>query len=109
LVVANGECSLPNRPNLPRQELFDSPIIHSKIFAESDILALTKIQQIAVLAAGESAADMVYNAVNAGIIVSWIIKKNGTGSGFFGSLSQKTTWKNPVEAAHTRVMSSLMP
>ncbi|KAH6716659.1 flavin-binding monooxygenase-like protein-like protein [Leptodontidium sp. MPI-SDFR-AT-0119] len=109
LMVANGECSFPNIPKLPGQESFDGPIIHSESFAESDILASKTVKHITVLAAGKSAADMVYNAVKAGKTVTWIIKKNGTGPGFFASLDEKTPWKNPVEAAHTRVMSSLMP
>ncbi|KAG4431533.1 hypothetical protein IFR05_012990 [Cadophora sp. M221] len=109
LMVANGECSLPNMPRLPGQESFGGPVIHSESFAESDILASKTVQHITVLAAGKSAADMVYNAVKAGKTVTWVIKKHGTGPGFFASIDEKTPWKNPVEAAHTRVMSSLMP
>ncbi|PVH73241.1 flavin-binding monooxygenase-like protein-like protein, partial [Cadophora sp. DSE1049] len=109
LMVANGEDSYPNMPELPGQEHFEGTIVHSEAFAESTVISSNDIRNIAVIGAGKSAADMVYNAVKAGKTVTWIIKKNGTGPGFFAPLNEKTPWKNLVEAAHTRVMSSLMP
>lgn len=109
LMVANGQCSLPNMPDLPGREKFDGKIVHSEAFGETKILANKDIDHISVIGGGKSAADMVYEAVKAGKTVSWIIRTSGTGPAFFAPLDEKTPWDNVVEASHTRIMSWLMP
>lgn len=109
LMLANGENSLPNIPNLPGKDVFDGVILHSFDFGKSNIIQDNSIEHIAVLGAGKSSADMIYEAVKAGKSVSWIIRKTGPGAGFFAPIDMSTPYKNPGEAAQTRVMSSLQP
>jgi dimethylaniline monooxygenase (N-oxide forming) len=109
LMIANGENSLPNMPDLPGKETFEGSIIHSENFGESNIISSEAVNDVAVIGAGKSAADMVYEAVKAGKTVSWIIRKTGTGPGFFAPIDMKTPYRNGLEAAQTRVMSSLQP
>ncbi|KAJ8064948.1 hypothetical protein OCU04_007252 [Sclerotinia nivalis] len=109
LMVANGENSLPNMPDLPGKESFEGIILHSEEFGQSDIISSESVKYIAVIGAGKSSADMIYEAVKAGKTVSWIIRKTGTGAGFFAPIDLKTPYKNGVEAAQTRVMSTLQP
>ncbi|KUJ08232.1 flavin-binding monooxygenase-like protein-like protein [Mollisia scopiformis] len=109
LMLANGENSLPNIPSFAGREGFQGKIIHSQDFGSSNILSAPEVQHVAVLGAGKSAADMVYEAVQQGKTVSWIISKNGTGPGFFAPIDTKSPYRNVVEAAQTRVMSTLQP
>jgi dimethylaniline monooxygenase (N-oxide forming) len=109
LMIANGENSLPNIPDLPGKETFRGVIMHSEDFGESNIISSTTIQHIAVIGAGKSSADMIYESLKAGKTVSWIIRKNGAGPGFFAPLDMKTPYNNGVEAAQTRIMSTLQP
>jgi dimethylaniline monooxygenase (N-oxide forming) len=109
LMVANGENSLPSLPDLPGTGSFGGLVLHSEKFGESTIIPDDKIQHIAVIGAGKSAADIVYEAVKAGKTVSWIIRRTGTGPGFFAPLDLKSPYRNAVEAAMTRIMSSLQP
>ncbi|CZR63620.1 related to dimethylaniline monooxygenase [Phialocephala subalpina] len=109
LMMANGENSLPNIPDFPGKGEFGGTVIHSQYFGESNIISRKDIQHIAVLGAGKSSADMVYEAVKTGKTVSWIISKNGTGPGFFAPIDMKSPYTNAVEAAQTRIMTSLQP
>jgi cation diffusion facilitator CzcD-associated flavoprotein CzcO len=109
LMIANGENSLPNMPDLPGKETFEGTIIHSENFGQSSIISSETAKHVAVIGAGKSSADMVYEAVKAGKTVSWIIRKSGTGPGFFAPIDLKTPYKNSLEAAQTRIMSSLQP
>ncbi|KUJ10852.1 flavin-binding monooxygenase-like protein-like protein [Mollisia scopiformis] len=109
LMIANGENSLQNMPNLPGKENFGGIIIHSEAFGESNIIFDDTVKDVAVIGAGKSSADMVYEAVKAGKNVSWIIRTTGTGAGFFALIDLNTPYKNGVEAAQTRIMSSLQP
>ena len=109
LMIANGENSLPNMPDLQGKKSFEGTIVHSENFGESNIISSETAKHVAVIGAGKSAADMVYEAVKAGKTVSWIIRKTGTGPGFFAPIDMKTPYRNGLEAAQTRVMSSLQP
>ena len=109
LMIANGESSLPNMPDLPGEDKFGGVVLHSEEFGESAVITDPKIQHIAVIGAGKSSADMIYEALRAGKTVSWIIRSNSTGAGFFAPIDLKTPYKNGVEAAQTRIMSSLQP
>ncbi|KAI1347163.1 flavin-binding monooxygenase-like protein-like protein [Xylaria sp. FL0043] len=112
LMMANGQSSLPNMPNFPDQEHFNGKIIHSIDFGQSDVIQDNQIQHVAVIGAGKSAADMVYEAVKAGKTVSWIIRKTGNGSlgaAAFAPIDLPTPYKNGVEASQARIMASLQP
>ncbi|KAE8446489.1 hypothetical protein EG329_011952 [Mollisiaceae sp. DMI_Dod_QoI] len=109
LMLANGENSLPNVPDLPGKETFDGVVIHSQDFGESKIISREGIQHVTVLGAGKSGADIIYEAVKAGKTVTWIVSENGTGPGFFAPVDIKTPYRNVVEANQTRVMSTLQP
>jgi dimethylaniline monooxygenase (N-oxide forming) len=112
LMLANGQSSLPNVPEFPGREHFRGKIIHSVDFGQSDVINNASVQHIAVIGAGKSAADMVYEAVKAGKTVSWIIRKTGNGSlgpAAFAPLDLATPYKNGVEASQARIMASLQP
>jgi dimethylaniline monooxygenase (N-oxide forming) len=109
LMIANGEHSLSNMPDLPGRERFRGVIIHSEDFGQSNIISTKAVKHIAVIGAGKSSADMIYEALQDGKTVSWIIRKTGTGPGFFAPIDLKTPYKNGVEAAQTRIMSTLQP
>ncbi|KAI1335895.1 putative dimethylaniline monooxygenase [Xylariaceae sp. FL0016] len=112
LMMANGQSSLPNLPNFPGKEQFSGKIIHSIDFGQSDVIRDETVQHIAVIGAGKSAADMVYEAVKANKIVSWIIRKTGNGSlgpAAFAPIDLPTPYRNGVEASQARIMASLQP
>jgi hypothetical protein len=112
LMMANGQTSIPRLPDLPGQELFQGIIVHSVDFGQSDVIKNDKVQHVAVLGGGKSAADMVYESVKAGKTVSWIIRKTGddsAGPGFFAPPDVPTPYRNPGFAAQTRAMASLQP
>lgn len=112
LVMANGQSSVPNVPDFLGKEHFHGKIIDSIDFGQSDIIQDKSIQHIAVIGAGKSAADMVYESVKAGKTVSWIIRKTGNGSlgaAAFAPIDLPTPYKNGVEASLARIMASLQP
>ncbi|KAI1399400.1 putative dimethylaniline monooxygenase [Hypoxylon fuscum] len=112
LMMANGQSSVPNVPNFPGKEYFQGKIIHSIDFGQSDIVQDKSIQHVAVIGAGKSAADMVYETVKAGKTISWIIRKTGNGSlgaAALAPIDLPTPYKNGVEASQARIMASLQP
>ncbi|KAF2866565.1 flavin-binding monooxygenase-like protein-like protein [Massariosphaeria phaeospora] len=112
LMMANGQSSLPNVPNFPGKDQFHGKIIHSIDFGQSDVIVDKSVQHVAVVGAGKSAADMVYEAVKAGKTVSWIIRKTGNGSlgaAALAPIDLPTPYKNGVEASQARIMASLQP
>ncbi|KAF3071070.1 putative dimethylaniline protein [Daldinia childiae] len=95
--MANGQSSVPNMPNFPGKEHFRGKVIHSVDFGQSDVVQDKSIQHIAVIGAGKSAADMVYEVVKAGKTVSWIIHETGNGSlgaAAFAPIDLPTPYKN---------------
>jgi hypothetical protein len=109
LMIANGQNSRPNMPDFRGKDAFGGVILHSQDFGESDIISSDEINNIAVIGAGKSSADMIYEAVKAGKTVTWIIRTTGKGAGFFVPLDAKTPYKNVGEAAQTRIMATLQP
>lgn len=112
LMMANGQSSLPNVPSFSRQEDFHGKIIHSIDFGQSGVIQGQSIHHVAVIGAGKSAADMVYEAVKAGKTVSWIIRNTGNGSlgaAAFAPIDLPTPYRNGVEASQARIMASLQP
>jgi cation diffusion facilitator CzcD-associated flavoprotein CzcO len=109
LMIANGGNAGQNFPDLPDKDTFEGIILHSEEFGESNVISSKDLQHVAVIGAGKSSADMIYESVKAGKTVSWIISNNGTGPGFFAPLDIKTPYKNAAEAAQTRLMSSFQP
>ncbi|KAL8991774.1 MAG: hypothetical protein Q9169_007663 [Polycauliona sp. 2 TL-2023] len=107
LVVAAGLTSAPHIPATLRQQaqVFNSPIHHHKDFGELSrtLLRTSDCKNVAVLGAGKSATDMVYESVKRGKNVSWIIRKNGEGPAlFFPAPSGSTRYQNSTEAGATR-------
>lgn len=109
LMIANGQDSKPNMPDIPGKDTFGGVVLHSIDFGESDIIASKTLKNIVVIGGGKSSADMIYELVKAGKTVSWIIRTTGKGAGFFAPLDRKTPYKNVGEAAQTRLMASLQP
>lgn len=112
LMMANGQSSVPNVPSFPGQEHFRGKIVHTSDFGQSDVVQDQSIQHVAVIGAGKSAADMVYEAVKANKTVSWIIRKTGNGSlgaAAFAPIDLPTPYRNGVEASQARIMASLQP
>ncbi|KAI1079626.1 putative dimethylaniline monooxygenase [Whalleya microplaca] len=112
LMMANGQSLYPNVPNFPGKEHFHGKIIHSIDFGQSDVIRDKSIQHVAVIGAGKSAADMVYEAVKADKTVSWIVRKTGNGSlgaAALAPIDLPTPYRNGVEASQTRIMASLQP
>ena len=70
LIIANGQSSFPNVPYFPGKQNFAGKIIHSIDFGQSDVIGDKSIQHVAVIGASKLAADMVYEAVQAGKTVS---------------------------------------
>jgi hypothetical protein len=99
-------------PNIPRKDAFQGRILQSAQFTQTNVLSDPAVQHVIVIGAGNSAADMVYEAVKAGKTVSWIIRESGDNSrglGFFAPADAKTPYENAGLAAQTRVMASLQP
>jgi cation diffusion facilitator CzcD-associated flavoprotein CzcO len=98
-------------PTFHGQDTFKGAIIHSIDFGQSNVLKDEAIQHVAVLGAGKSAADMVYEAVKAGKTVSWIIRRSdeGLGPAAFAPIDLPTPYKNGIEASQARIMASLQP
>lgn len=112
LMMANGQSSVPSLPDFPGKEHFHGKIIHSIDFGQSDVVQNKSVQHVAVIGAGKSAADMVYEAVKAGKTVSWIIRNTGNGSlgaAALAPIDLPTPYKNGVEASQARIMASLQP
>ena len=112
LLVANGQASSPNMPDLPGKEDFQGTLLHSVDFGESDVISNEKIRHVTVVGAGKSSADMVYEAAKAGKQVSWVIRPTGpdsTGPAYFVPADISTPYENIGLSAQTRVMASLQP
>lgn len=112
LIVASGLDTHPSMPHFQGQETFRGPIIHSIDFGVlgEPRLADPKIQNITVLGAGKSSADMIYEAVTKyKKNVTWIIRKSGTGAAFFADGKGRAGYKNAFELASSRVVSYLGP
>ena len=112
LMIANGQASTPNMPTFPGQERFRGGIVHSIDFASSSVIEDQAVQHVAIVGAGKSAADMVYESLKAGKTVHWIIRKSGTGglgAAAFAPIDLPTPYRNGVEASQGRIMASLQP
>ena len=113
VMVATGVTSEPNMPSLPGKEHFEGLITHSEGFGESAILVSNDIQNVVVVGGGKSAADMVYSCAKAGKVVSWVIRKSGTGPAAFIDVKGRHTgplaYKNAAEIGCTRMMTALGP
>ncbi|KAL8888712.1 MAG: hypothetical protein Q9215_003896 [Flavoplaca cf. flavocitrina] len=109
LIVASGLTSVPNMPFLPGQESFANPILHQIDFGQSTVLPRPDIERITVLGAAKSAADLVYDCVQAGKKVTWIVRKTGTGPGFFVSPDPRVSPGTIYALSTIRFMTTLSP
>jgi len=111
LMVASGLNTAPNMPRFLGAEDFKGPIIHSIDFGaqEHTILHSSTIQNITIIGGGKSAADMLYEALQAGKTVSWIIRTTGAGAPFFAPGKGQVGYKNAFELGSTRIVASINP
>ena len=109
LMIATGMTSEPNMPILPEQEGYEGLILHQRDFGRSSVLSTPFINQVAIIGAGKSAADMVYAAAKAGKAVSWIIRKSGSGPAAFIDVKGHGAYKNAAEIGHMRLMTVMAP
>ena len=116
LVVASGSTSIPNMPSIPDQQRFAGPIVHQKQYGAFSRSATydTKCKHVAVLGAGKSSADMVYDSIKRGKRVNWIIRPTGEGPALFFPAAGRGRYKNSIEYSSTRLnalssLSSFMP
>ncbi len=112
VVVATGLTSLPNMPtSLLRQEDFKGPFRHHKDFGEisKSLLNTPDCKNVAVLGAGKSATDMVYESVKKGKNVSWIIRKKGEGPALFFTAPGGGRYENSTEQSATRLNATFSP
>ncbi|KAK0635860.1 cofactor FMO1 FAD enzyme [Bombardia bombarda] len=78
LIYASGATSHPVIPQWPRDETFNTPIIHSSEVG-THLEALKKVKRVTVVGAAKSAYDTVFLLLERGIQVDWIIRADGTG------------------------------
>ncbi|KAL8902190.1 MAG: hypothetical protein Q9207_004843 [Kuettlingeria erythrocarpa] len=109
LIVASGLTSVPNMPNLPGQERFGNPIIHQKDFGRSDVLSTSALKRITVLGAAKSAADLVYDCVEAGKAVTWLIRRASTGPGVFVPSPSRKSASAAYSIGTLRIVATLTP
>lgn len=116
LAVASGLTSIPNMPSIPDQEKFSGSIIHQKQYGAFSRSAIfdAKCNSVAVLGAGKSSADMVYDCLKRGKRVNWIIRPTGEGPALFFPAAGRGRYKNSIEYGSTRLnalssLSSFMP
>jgi len=108
LIVATGLTSIPNLPTIKGQDAFLAPMVHSIDFGRSwSTLLDPSIKKVAVLGAGKSSADMVYQFAKAGKEVSWIIRKTGKGASAFVPAKGPGPYRNVTEITRTRFFSHL--
>ncbi|KAI4225266.1 MAG: hypothetical protein L6R36_004054 [Xanthoria steineri] len=109
VIVASGISSTPNIPKFLGEEKFGAPLIHHYEFGQSAVLPSTEIRNVTVVGGSKSAADMVLSSVKAGKNVSWIIRRSGTGPGWFVANKGKGPYKSAVEIGTTRFFSNFTP
>lgn len=108
VMVASGQTSVPNMPNLRGEDAFKGPIYHSLDFGRSwKSLSAPEFKKIVVLGGGKSAADMVYQFAKAGKEVSWVIRKTGKGPVAFIAGQGPGPYRNLGEVARTLFFTKL--
>lgn len=111
LIVATGTTSDAKMPALSGSSDFEGTILHQKDYGRFTAQQPSQRQNIVVLGAGKSAADIVYNQVKAGNEVHWIIRKSGEGPGAFTNPADNSNglFLNDPELAATRLFATLSP
>lgn len=108
IIVASGQTSVPNMPNLKGEDSFQGPIYHSLDFGRSwKSLSAPELKKVVILGGSKSAADMAYQFAKAGKEVSWIIRKAGKGPALFIAPQALGPYKNVSEMARTRLFAQL--
>ena len=105
LIVASGATSVPNIPTIKGSDSFKGKIIHSVEWADASFLQDEAQKRVAILGGGKSAADIVYECVKAGKVVSWVIRKSGKGPGAFFDGKPVGWFQNPSELGVSRLGS----
>ncbi|OCK80243.1 flavin-binding monooxygenase-like protein-like protein [Lepidopterella palustris CBS 459.81] len=108
VIDASGHTSIPNIPQLPGAETFKGRTLHHKQFGRSGIIHHCNLSYLVVIGSAKSAADVVYSGITAGMIVTWIIQKSGSGPGAYTPATAPIKlYRNSNESFHTRFMGSL--
>jgi dimethylaniline monooxygenase (N-oxide forming) len=111
VIVATGTTSDAKMPVFPGSDSFCGRIIHQRDYGRFATKNQPTPQKVAILGAGKSAADVVYNQAKAGHEVHWIIRKSGQGPGIFTNPADnaKGPFLNDPELAATRLFGTLSP
>ena len=112
VVIAAGLTSLPNMPTfLLHQETFKGTICHHKHFGEvsKSLFTSSGCNDVVVLGGGKSAIDMVYESVQKGKNVSWIIREHGKGPALFFPAPGGGRYENSTEKGTTRLSAAFSP
>jgi len=111
LIVATGTTSDAKMPVLPGSDNFRGNVIHQRDYGQFAVRDQPIPRKVAVLGAGKSAADIVYNQVKVGNEVHWIIRKSGQGPGVFTNPADNARgpFLNDPELAATRLFGTLSP
>ena len=109
LMVATGLSSKPKMPVFPNQDAFKGLILHHKDFGQSSFLAPSDVKHVCVIGGSKSAADVAYASVKAGKMVSWIVRKNGSGPSALVPAKGSGPYRNANETIYTRMSSLLNP
>ncbi|KAI7160953.1 hypothetical protein KC349_g3203 [Hortaea werneckii] len=108
LFDASGLTSTPNWPNLPDKDNFTGRILHHVDFAafeREQPYSPEKPKRIAVMGGAKSAADVAYSCAKAGMEVTWIIRRSGSGPAALVSAKGAYGYANSNELSYTRVTS----
>lgn len=108
LIVSTGQTSIPNMPDLKGEDVFQAPIVHGLDFGrEWKTLSGPNFNNIVVLGASKTGADMAYQFAKAGKEVSWIIRKTGKGPAAFIAGKAPPPYVNISEIARTHFFTKL--
>ncbi|RMY29540.1 hypothetical protein D0864_16984, partial [Hortaea werneckii] len=108
LFDASGLTSTPNWPNLPDKDKFTGRILHHVDFAafeREQPSSSEKPKRVAVMGGAKSAADVAYSCAKAGMEVTWIIRRSGSGPAALVSAKGAYGYANSNELSYTRVTS----
>ncbi|KAF2681483.1 hypothetical protein K458DRAFT_420649 [Lentithecium fluviatile CBS 122367] len=111
LIVVTGTTSDAKMPALPGSDYFGGQIFHQGDYGRFAVQSQTTPKKVAIIGAGKSAADIVYNQMKAGNEVHWIIRQSGQGPGVFTSPADnaKGPFLNDPELTATRLFGTLSP
>lgn len=79
LIVATGLTSQPFLPDFQGQDMFQTPLLHSRDMASLEKNLLQDGKRATVFGGNKSAWDAVYACATSGLQVDWVIRESGHG------------------------------